>query len=233
MVDIAALSELTNLHVNLNVQIKNEPAPEDPNRLGKLFGNDIVAIDANPNGTDFLIVSRGGNYVIRASLDADGKLSIGAPDNVVRFQVGNIPTGVVMSRNGRRAYVNNEVNASVSILNLVNNTVITRDVPSATVPEPGSFAHGVLVGKLVFFTALGELGFNVPSLLGAGYHAPYFHHGAAQTLEEVFAMHGFNGGTIESALSDLDRTYLIAFLKSIDGKTVRFRSEADDFRDPF
>jgi hypothetical protein len=452
----------------LNAQIKNEPAPEDPNTLDKLFGNDIVAIDANPNGTDFLIVSRGGNYVIRAGLDADGKLDIGAPDNVVRFQVGNIPTGLVISKDGHRAYVNNEVNASVSILNLVNNTVVTRDISSATVPDPGSFAHGVLVGKLVFFTALGvpdnglsalpirnivplqfrgkqsnnawstcaschpsglsdgvtwifadgprqtipldglyskisgahdqrinnwsavrgsvtdfnnnsrgvqggngfasdapfsasvpnpnifnhgithggsealdletlwvqtirpltmplldetnvsagaivfntncaschggakwtksevlyrdnpalvsgvprdpgvttgtggqivsftvgtdilvflenigtftvdnpleikangatalgELGFNVPSLLGVGYHAPYFHHGAAQTLEDVFALHGFNGGTIESALSALDRDYLIAFLKSVDGKTARFRSAADDFRDP-
>lgn len=468
VVDADTLSELTNLHVNLNAQIKNEPVPSDPTSLDKLFGNDIVAIDANRDGTDFLIVSRGGNYVIRASLDVNGKLDIGAPDNVVRFQVGNIPTGLVMSKDGRRAYVNNEVNASVSILNLANNTVITRDVSSATVPDPGSFAHGVLVGKLVFFTALGvpdnglsalpirnivplqfrgkqsnnawstcaschpsglsdgvtwffadgprqtipldglyskisgahdqrinnwsavrgsttdfnnnsrgvqggigfasdapfsssapnpnifnhgvthggsealdletlwvqtirpltmpvhdethvsagalvfntncanchggakwtksevlyrdnpalvggiprdpgvttgtggqvvsfavgtdiltflenigtftvanpfeikangatafgELGFNVPSLLGVGYHAPYFHHGAAQTLEDAFALHGFNGGTIESALSALDRDYLIAFLKSVDGKTARFRSEADDFRDP-
>ena len=364
VVDADALSELTNLHVNLNAKIKNEPVPSDPTSLDKLFGNDIVAIDANRDGTDFLIVSRGGNYVIRAGLDANGKLDIGAPDNVVRFQVGNIPTGLVMSKDGRRAYVNNEVNASVSILNLANNTVATRDVSSATLPDPGSFAHGVQggigfasdapfsssapnpnifnhgvthggsealdletlwvqtirpltmpvhdethvsAGALVFntncaschggakwtksevlyrdnpalvggvprdpgvttgtggqivsftvgtdiltflenigtftianpfeikangATAFGELGFNVPSLLGACYHAPYFHHGAAQTLEDAFALHGFNGGTIESALSALDRDYLITFLKSVDGKTARFRSEADDFRDP-
>ena len=98
MVDADTLSELTNLHVNLNAQIKNEPVPSDPTSLDKLFGNDIVAIDANRDGTDFLIVSRGGNYVIRASLDVNGKLDIGAPDNVVRFQVGNIPTGLVVSK---------------------------------------------------------------------------------------------------------------------------------------
>lgn len=155
VVDANALSELETLHVNLNAQIKNEPDPSDPASLAKLFGNDIVALDANQDGTNFLIVSRGGNYVIRAGLDANGKLDIGAPDNVVRFQVGNIPTGIVMSKDGSRAYVNNEVNSSVSILNLTSNTVVTRDVPSAAVPDPGSFAHGVLVGKLVFFTALG------------------------------------------------------------------------------
>jgi hypothetical protein len=35
-----------------------------------------VAIDANLAGDTFLIVSRGGNQVFRATLDADGKLDI-------------------------------------------------------------------------------------------------------------------------------------------------------------
>src|SRR5687768_10124221 len=42
-------------------------------------------------------------------------------------------------------------------------------------------------------TALGGLGFNVPSLLGAGYHAPYLHIGAAQTFDDVFALHSLSG----------------------------------------
>ena len=67
-----------------------------------------------PSGTVFLIVSRGGNYVIRAMRDANGKLTIGAA-NVIRFQTGNIPNGVVISYDGRRAYVNNEVNVSVTV----------------------------------------------------------------------------------------------------------------------
>ena len=155
VVDALGLAEIPAQHVNLNAQIKTEPEPADPTTLQKLFGNDIVAIDANKDGTQFFIVSRGGNYVLRATTpDENTPLSIGAP-NTVRIQTGNIPTGIVLNKNATRAYVNNSVNMSVSILDLTNNTVITRDVPSSTPPEPGSHAHAALVGKLVFFTALG------------------------------------------------------------------------------
>lgn len=153
--DTAAQSELANLHVNLNAQVKTETDPANPAQtLQKLFGNDLSAIDATRAGDVFLIVSRGGNFVFRAALDANGKLTIGAP-NVTRFQTGNIPSGIVISRDGKRAYTNNEVGISVSALNLENNTVIARDIPSGEAPAPGTFEHGVLVGKLAFFTALG------------------------------------------------------------------------------
>lgn len=156
VVDIASLSERSDLHVNLNAQIATEPQPSNPTAsLGHLFGNDLVAIDADRSCENFFLVSRGGNYVLKARLGPTGKLDIGAPDNVVRFQTGNIPTGIVVDPLGKRAYVNNEVNSSVSILNLKANTVIARDVPSSTPPEPGSFDAARLLGRLVFFTALG------------------------------------------------------------------------------
>jgi hypothetical protein len=136
-------------HVNLNDQIDNETVTTG---LGKLFGNDIVAIDATPNGRTFFIVSRGGNYVLKARL-VNGKLDIGAP-NVVRFKTGNIPTGIAVR--GRFGYVNNEVGHSVSILDLNSNgNTVAFNVPSSEPPKPGSHEHAVLLGKLVFFTALG------------------------------------------------------------------------------
>ncbi len=473
VIDTAQLEELPDLHVNLNAQVRNENPPADPTTSpALLFGNDIVAIEANEAGDDFLMVSRGGNFVFRATLNSNGRLDLGAPD-VIRFQTGNIPNGVVMSLDGRRAYVNNEVNVSVTALNLETNTVITRDIPSGTPPEPGSFEHAVLLGKLAFFTALGipdngifgtpirdivplahrgkalnnawsdcaschpdgltdrvtwifatgprqtisldaffskdnpadqrisnwsavrgsitdfnnnsrnvqggigfagdppnpniynhgitqgasdaldaqtlwvqtvrtllqpppvnpaafgrgevlfenncatchggakwtksqivyldnpafdndplgtppgiprdpgvtaagaqivsytgteaatglpitlqfledvgtfnpadpieirangitalgGLGFNVPSLLGIGFTPPYFHHGAAQTLEEVFALHNLGAGTIATTLTAQQQQDLIVFLKAIDGRTAHFRSETDDFRD--
>ena len=154
VVDPNTLAEKADEHVNLNRQIDTESPPANPTEdLGRLFGNDIVAIDAW-NGGNYLIVSRGGNYVLRAKL-VDGKLNIGAPNNVVRFQTGNIPTGVVIGKGGKVAYVNNDVSQSVSILDLETNKVIARDVPASKLPEPGSFAHSVLLGKLVFFTGLG------------------------------------------------------------------------------
>jgi YVTN family beta-propeller protein len=155
VVDTETLTEVAGEHVNLNAQVATEPQPVVPTEnLGHLFLNDIVAIDADPNGDVFLIVSRGGNYVIRATRDGIGKLTIGAP-SAIRFQTGNIPNGVVISSNGRRAYVNNEVNVSVTYIDLENLTVLARDIPTSEPPAPGTFEHAVLMGKLAFFTALG------------------------------------------------------------------------------
>lgn len=142
--------------VSLNNQIKSEIQPEQENQsLDRLFGNDIVAIESNAAGDEFLIVSRGGNYVMRASLDSNGNLDIGATNGVVRFQTGNIPSGVVMSQDGTRAYTNNEVNTSITSINLETNQVMTRDISSSEPPVPGTQKHRNILGKLVFYTALG------------------------------------------------------------------------------
>jgi hypothetical protein len=153
-VNTETLTEVAAEHVNLNAQIATEFQPADPASLVRLFGNDLVAIDANREGSLFLIVSRGGNNVLRATRGADGKLTLGAP-NVIRWQTGNLPNGVVISYDGRRAYVNNEANLSVTFIDLETNTVSARDIPSSEPPAPGTFEHAVLVGKLAFFTALG------------------------------------------------------------------------------
>jgi YVTN family beta-propeller protein len=153
--DVETLSERTDLTLNLNAQVKAEVQPANPvGSFVRLFGNDLVAIDANKAGSRYLIVSRGGNFVFDASLDAVGRLTIGAPD-VVRYGTGNLPTGVAISGDGRRAYTDNEVSLSVSVIDLVNHAVLERDVPSGTPPVPGTFAHSALVGKLAFMTALG------------------------------------------------------------------------------
>jgi mono/diheme cytochrome c family protein len=145
---------LTDLHVNLNQQIRTEIQAGNTAGINGLFANDIVALDANTAGTDVLIVSRGANYILRATADANGALSLNAP-NVVRFQTGNIPNGVVISQDGKRAYANNEVNVSVTAIALDTNTVLSRDIAAGEPPRPDTFEHVVLVGKLAFFTALG------------------------------------------------------------------------------
>src|SRR6185295_14170997 len=124
VVDTAALAEVPAEHVNLNAQIAKETDPVNPfATLDRLFANDLVAIDATADCGTFVLVSRGGNYVIRASL-VGGVLNIGAPttpggpSSVVRYQTGNIPVGVVISPDGKYAYVNNDVNLSVTAINL-------------------------------------------------------------------------------------------------------------------
>src|SRR6185436_8895108 len=143
--------------LNLNAQVSKETAPPAGTvSLDKLFLNDIVALDADRRGKNFLVVSRGGNYVVRATRGADGKLSIlDANNKAIRFQTGNLPSGVVMSRNGKRAYTNNELNTSITAINLDDNTVLARDIKSSTPPAPGTVQYRRLLGKLAFFTALG------------------------------------------------------------------------------
>ncbi len=154
VIDIPTGQE-TNRTVNVNAQIAKEPAPgkTDP-VLTRAFGNTPGGIDANRTGKRFLLASRGGNYVIEATVDSQGKLDIGAPE-VIRYQTGNIPTGVVMSADEKRAYTNNEVSTSVTSIDLVNQQVLQQDINSSDPPAPGTQAHRNTVGKLVFFTALG------------------------------------------------------------------------------
>src|SRR5262249_28652453 len=57
--------------LNLNAQVAKETAPpagQETQSLDRLFLNDLVAVDADRLGKDFLFVSRGGNYVLRASV---------------------------------------------------------------------------------------------------------------------------------------------------------------------
>ena len=87
--------------------------------------------------------------------------------------------------------------------------------------------------------ALGADGFNVPTLLSIKYSSPYLHRGQAQTLKQVFPLHGLGPQgqmfppttTIANTLTAQRQKDLLVFLKSIDGTTVPFRSEGDDFRD--
>ena len=76
-------------------------------------------------------------------------------------------------------------------------------------------------------------------MLSINYSAPYLHRGQAQTLEDVFPLHGLGPQgavfppttTIANTLTAQQQSDLLVFLRSIDGTTVPFRSEGDDFRD--
>lgn len=140
---------------NLNAQVALEPLPPPITR--HLFLNDLVAIDATLNASPvFLLVSRGADYVIQAQVNPFTlQLDIDAPNNVVRYFTGHTPNGVVVSTDGRRAYTNNEVDMSITAIDLINKVVLQKTISSSTPPAPGTFAHSVLLGKLAFHTALG------------------------------------------------------------------------------
>src|SRR5208282_1422063 len=103
---------------------------------------------------------RNNDYVLKATVDpTTGLLDIHAPGSVhpgsvVRFPTGHIPTGVVISTDGTRAYTNNEVSTSVSVLNLSSGTTLS-EISASEPPAPGTPEAIVRLGKLVFFTGLG------------------------------------------------------------------------------
>ena len=135
-VDVSALQEVPAEHVNLNNQIKVETAQPPPS-LDRTFGNDLVAIDGDAAGDRFVIVSRGGNQVFRATLDASGQLDIlnAAKTGVdCRLQTGNLPSGVAMRKDGTRAYANNEANFSVTSMDTDNCLTLQLDISSSDPP---------------------------------------------------------------------------------------------------
>jgi hypothetical protein len=59
-------------------------------------------------------------------------------------------------------------------------------------------------------TAFGVNGFNPPSLLSVNYHKPYLHRGQAQTLADVFPLHGLGAGTTclpDAARGEIQRVH--------------------------
>jgi hypothetical protein len=78
--------------------------------------------------------------------------------------------------------------------------------------------------------AQGELGFNPPSLLGLGRSAPYLHHGAAPTLEDLLTNPRFEAHLVAGMPSYMpspsDVSDLVAFLLSIDETTLPFPANA-------
>ena len=160
-VDVLNVAQVLAEDDNLNAQIKTEPVPANPTTtLQHVFAGDIVAIDATLDGSVYLIVSRNNDYVLKATVDpTTGFLDIHAPGSVVpgsvvRFRTGHIPTGVVISTDGTRAYTNNEVSTSVSVLNILSGTTLA-EIPASEPPAPGTPDFIVRLGKLVFFTGLG------------------------------------------------------------------------------
>lgn len=73
--------------------------------------------------------------------------------------------------------------------------------------------------------AMGERGFNPPSLLGLTVGAPFFHHGAAPDLEAIFEADfraHFQAGNPNFNPTAGERAALVAFLRSIDTSTPPF-----------
>jgi len=105
-------------------------------------------------------VIAGSNVLVKVDLDADGTPTIhapaaaGDPGAIVRIPVGQNPRGIAINRRDDRAYVMNEVSRNVSVVDLETNAVIAT-VPTAKLPDPGTEAAVIQLGKAVFNSSTG------------------------------------------------------------------------------
>jgi hypothetical protein len=122
-----------------------------------------------------------------------------------------------------------------SVINLPNAASLTLLDPVGTFDAASPLevrGGGTIVQQTTQgYPSYGTQGYNVPSLLGLGYSAPYLHDGSAATLEDVLARHTIQtpGGTktIDTALTPTERGDLLEFLRSIDEDTQTMQSDTD------
>jgi len=157
VVDLKTNTENPTLTTNLNnlVQVENQPAgPPFNGTLQRAFMGDTVAMAVHEDTA--LFVSRAGSFVLRGSLNEQGQISLNnsAQNPAVRFPVGNIPDGITISPDGKRAYVNANVDGTISVLDLENNVTLS-EFSSTQLPVVGTEEHDLRLGRLAFFTGMG------------------------------------------------------------------------------
>lgn len=162
VVDNRAIAAVPNLHRNLNALIRDnfatESAPTPPftnatNRLDRAFAADVVAA-AIANRTA-VFASRAGAFLMKATIAPDGTLTLAkdARGAVLRVPVCNVPGGVVISADGKRAYVASDLVGQMTAVDLDAGTVLAK-VDTATTPTDPA-RRKELLGQLVFFTGMG------------------------------------------------------------------------------
>ena len=114
-------------------------------------------------------VSAGSDLLVKLDVAGDGKLAFTVDGNTTRYidlndpnnprtsgaHAGKNPQGIVITEDGRYAYVNNFVSRNVSVVNLEIDAVI-ETIQTADLPPPGSRGETVLVGAEMFFSSRGH-----------------------------------------------------------------------------
>ncbi|MBI4717146.1 MAG: hypothetical protein HY763_05020 [Planctomycetes bacterium] len=151
------------LNLNQGINLSTTPAP-------RLFLSNPVAMAWRPDGSDAWVAVQNSDAVVRLTVDAGGAPTIGAPlvagpSNIVRADLrtqaalqtpSEVPHGIVISRDGGRAYVSNLISRSVTTIDISNPTApaILGTVPSADLPtDPVDLV--ALVGASLFYTGRG------------------------------------------------------------------------------
>jgi len=146
----------------------------DTGLVPRLFLTNPVAMAWRPDGNDAWVVIQNSDIVIRLTVDNAGIPTIGAPlaagagaiirvdlDSVKKNEIpGKAPRGIVIDRNGQRAYVSNFVSRSVTSIDISNPTApaIADTARSTALPRKNSADATALLGAELFYTGRGPDG---------------------------------------------------------------------------
>ena len=120
----------------------------------------------------------------------------------------------------------NNVDAGFPNPRLERVACVVRDVGTYLLPDGGVNPLEVRQNLNAANFSAGRNGFNIPSLTGLRYSAPYLHHGAAPTLAALLTDSRWTthttAGNAAFAPTANDVLDLVAFLESIDDSTPVF-----------
>ncbi|MBI1826738.1 MAG: hypothetical protein HYR83_10195 [Planctomycetes bacterium] len=155
------------LNLDQGINLATTPAP-------RLFMANPVAISWRPDGSDAWIVIQNSDVIVRATVDANGIPTVGAPlvagpSSIVRLDLrsqsglateSEVPQGIVIDPAGARAFVSNRISRSVTAIDISNATApsILGTVPSSTLPAGGTLDAVAHLGASLFYTGRGPQG---------------------------------------------------------------------------
>ena len=155
--------------LNLNQGINLATTPEL-----RLFLTNPVAMAWRPNGSDAWIAIQNSDVIVRATVDANGIPTVGAPlaagpSSIVRVDLrtqpglqteSEVPHGIAINPAGTRAYVSNLISRSVTTIDISNATApsIVGTVGSTALPAGGTPDAVVHLGASLFYTGRGPQG---------------------------------------------------------------------------
>jgi YVTN family beta-propeller protein len=132
----------------------------------------IAFTNQKGNGAGYAIAA-GSDFLVKVNIAADGTLSFTGGPTTTRYielndpadpatsgdNAGKNPQGIVITDDGKTAYVANFVSRNISKVNLVTDKVI-QVIRTTALPAPGSKQEFSLVGAEMFFSSRGH--FNEP-----------------------------------------------------------------------
>ena len=142
----------------------------EPGKIKLFFANPWAIAFTNQSGSGFgYVVSAGSDLLVKVRINANDAIAFTVDGDTTRYidlndptkpatsggNAGKNPQGIVITSDGLKAFVTNQVSGNVSVVDTVTDKVIDV-VQTATRPSPGSLAEELNAGAEIFFSSRGN-----------------------------------------------------------------------------